>query len=536
MDRTTSGGRSNPAHSIQNLPWRASQRPQKGTLGQGEYYGNNISLTGIDIYALVDSWRSYRNDATNLQTSTASILSAEAEPFEPSSKVRQYYTPYEPLRSVHNYARYPSYRVDKPYRISNGAHERNTVEATHASKKKGKKSKKGAKEELIPSGSSANATEPVELSAAFASRYPVRSNRGLTDQAIPSIEEPIASKPHVAGLTFRRPNNKRQSRTKSPQAPETTAEYRSQAQKEPTRLSEPRKLLVVLDLNGTLLYRNKAACNKKVHVRPGVTPLLDYLFTNHVVMVYTSAMPPSAAQMVSQFLHPKHRQQLAAVWARDKLDLTEEQFANKVQVYKQLDKIWNDETIQRTAGTGSSWDQSNTILVDDSKLKALAQPHNLLQVPEYTANDDPGKAKLKLTRNQNHKTQQDILKQLEMKLEELKYQEDVSRLIRKWQTGELEVPRIPGQKIVVEENIDQKIVKEEKETTEANEKCQPLPHLLTPDSLGEVSTRDGDSVETPAQISEDDDEDRGAPLSPTRSTVSSIDEDVFGELLRGTGK
>lgn len=456
-----------------------------------------------------------------------------AQPFEPPPQARQHYQPYQPLRLVHSYARYPSYRVDKPYRVSNGTHERNVVQHNNAPKNKIKEtSKRRGMEKLLSNAAPTHMAQPVEPSAAFARRYPVRSNRGLADQPIPFIEGPSTLSVPASGPAFRQLDYKARSRTKSPVAPETTAAYRAQAQQEPARLSDPRKLLVVLDLNGTLLYRTKAGCNKKMHVRPGVTPLVDYLFTNHVVMVYTSAMPTSAAQMVSQFLHPKYRNQLAAVWARDKLDLTKEQFENKVQVYKKLDKIWDDETVQKTAGAGNRWDQSNTILVDDSKLKALAQPHNLLQVPEYTANDDPAKAQGK--RKQNHKIQQDILKQLEMKLEELKYQENVSKLIRRWQTGEIAVPKLPGQKDVVEETVDQKALKEEK-SAEATKQIQPEPHLPTPDSIGQVSTREGESVDMPVQ-SRDDEDDSGAPLSPVSSTVSSVNEDVFRELLEGTGK
>ena len=67
-----------------------------------------------------------------------------------------------------------------------------------------------------------------------------------------------------------------------------------------------------------------------------------------------------------------------------------------VQVYKDLARVWADEDIRAafaasSTATGAasreagSWDQSNTILIDDSVIKAAAQPHNLLRVPEYDA-------------------------------------------------------------------------------------------------------------------------------------------------------
>lgn len=530
--------RSDLQYSTQTPPWRATQLPHRGVTTQGEYYGRNSVLTGVDIYALVDSWRSYKNDATNLQTQAGSTLNATAEPFEPPTKApQQHYTPHEPLRSVHTYARYPSYRVDKPYRVSNGTKERNVVETNNQSKNKHRNHKKQAGlEPLVTEASSAQAAPPVQPSAAFASRYPVRSNRGLANKPLPSIEIPDPVNTPAVRIVLTQRGKDSRSRTKSPQAPETTAAYRLQAHKEPLRLSAPRKLLVVLDLNGTLLYRSR---RKSVHMRPGVTPLLDYLFSNHVVMVYTSATPDTATHLVDQFLHPKYRTQLAALWARDQLDLTKEQFAIKVQVYKRLEKIWQDESIQKTAGTGNMWDQSNTVLVDDSKLKASAQPHNLIQVTEYTAEQDPSKVQSEDKHNQRHQIQQDIMQQLQMKLEELKYQEDVSRLIRKWQTGEIAVPRLSGQEVVVEETVDQNTVKDEEDSIQAIKQVQPRPHLPTPDSIGDNSTREGDSIERPVQISDDEDEANGALLSPARSmrsTVSPIDEAVFRELLEGTGK
>jgi hypothetical protein len=105
-----------------------SQQPQKAQNTQGDYYGNS-HRAAVDIYALVDSWRSYKDDTTNLQSSTtlSSSLNAAAVPFQPAQN-GSYYKPYEPLRSVHHYTRYPTYRVDKPYRTSDGAKERQLIE------------------------------------------------------------------------------------------------------------------------------------------------------------------------------------------------------------------------------------------------------------------------------------------------------------------------------------------------------------------------------------------------------------------------
>lgn len=534
----------NPPYKPQ--PGSFNRQPQQVQHRKGDYYGD-FTEPAIDIYALVDSWRSYKDDTANLQSTVtpSSNLNATAPSFQPAQN-GSYYRPYEPLRSVHHYARYPAYRVNKPYRTSDGARERQLIEQAKKSQE-----------------------QPGSVR-----KHPVRANRDQADQPLPSIEPSnldyfirsnFLNKAHDGPQKekYKRPatRSKTPRETASPAPPSSTQQYRSQALKEPVRVDEPRKLLIILDLNGTLLYRVKAGTTK-IYMRPGVTPLLDYLFTNHVVMVYTSTMPATAQEMVNQFIHPTKRNKLAAIWARDKLDLNKDQYRSKVQVYKKLDKVWKDADIQATAGPGNRWDQTNTILIDDSKLKALAQPHNLLQVLEYTKADDPAKETDKPTQKKKHKMQVDILKQLQMKLEELKYQQDVSRLIRKWQSSEAPVPTAPGQVVSVEEDVDQKKVQQQHAGDESQEEAG-RPQLPTP-----VSLVDGDSAERPMEIL--DDEDNGglilsfssSPVSepvtkPTgsiqipgltlledakkakgeerRSSESSIDEAVFKDLLE-TGR
>ncbi|KAJ3472217.1 hypothetical protein NLG97_g11180 [Lecanicillium saksenae] len=68
------------------------------------------------------------------------------------------------------------------------------------------------------------------------------------------------------------------------------------------------------------------------------------------------------------------------------------------------------------ARSGGFWNQTNTVLVDDSSEKARSEPHNLLQIPEYDgmANEPPF-----------------VLPQVHDYINELAYQTDVSRYIRK---------------------------------------------------------------------------------------------------------
>lgn len=129
------------------------------------------------------------------------------------------------------------------------------------------------------------------------------------------------------------------------------------------------------------------------------------------------------------------------------MGLSREQYREKVQVYKRLEKVWADKIIQAKypslhAGNevvdyeGGKWDQTNTVLIDDSNLKALAQPHNLLQVPEFE--------------NANHQRgeeEKEVFADLKRKLETLLWVDDISKLIRRWQVGEVEPPPRPKTKL-----------------------------------------------------------------------------------------
>jgi len=116
-----------------------------------------------------------------------------------------------------------------------------------------------------------------------------------------------------------------------------------------------------------------------------------------------------------------------------------------------------------------------------------------LQVPEFENNapHDGGAA----LRDWQLK-EQEILKSLEQKLEELKWQVDVSRLIREWQTGKRHAPGI------VDETIDQKTHRSIQQpstgsTPAAPEHSQSSAQLLTPRSPPPSGSDDsGDEPDT----------------------------------------
>ncbi|KAJ9612525.1 hypothetical protein H2200_004122 [Cladophialophora chaetospira] len=498
----------------------------------------------IDIYAAVDSWRSYRDDTTNLQTATGSEspyspplpfgtsqqqvrpLGSQIQAQEMSSPPplgQQVYPP--PLQTMDPTAlsfrsststEHSHFTPYQPLRVSNGVAERQRIQlATNASQSLPQVQPQSQAQWQPPVQPQYQAQAQWQLSVqpqghaqgqthgqnqlpdryrlrprpeAFRSplpetrrtRYPLRQrtdeqtapySTGVADQILSSVETWGASSrfiPHARRASSRPLSTVETSGNTSPQyipqvqgasprpnwnkevpgpaAPTPTKEYKRDAEFDPVVRPEPQKLLVVLDLNGTLLVRPNKRKPQNIIVRPGVPALLDYLFRNHVVMIYSSAKPQNCAAMIDKFFLPDQRAILAAVWARDKLGLTQIQYDSKVQVYKKLEPIWQDQRIQNRAEPGKRWDHSNTVLVDDSQLKALAQPHNLLQVPEFLNNEPTDGIQAKLDWRRGEEA---IVHSVQQKLEQLKWQVSVTRLIREWQTGKRQAPG------VVDETVDQ---------------------------------------------------------------------------------
>ena len=203
--------------------------------------------------------------------------------------------------------------------------------------------------------------------------------------------------------------------------PMPTAEYLSIAELSPRPATRPQRLLLVLDLNGTLIYRQRAS--SKYTPRPSLQPFLDYCFTNHSVMIWSSATPSNVSAVCAQVFSLERRRELLGEWGRDTLDLSNAEYYAKTQVYKRLDRIWDGVALRNAhpdAARGGRWGQANTLLLDDSMLKAQAQPYNLVKVPEFTR---PG-------RHDQQEDSQEVLGQVVAYLEEARSYENVSAFVR----------------------------------------------------------------------------------------------------------
>jgi hypothetical protein len=169
--------------------------------------------------------------------------------------------------------------------------------------------------------------------------------------------------------------------------PNPTVEYIEAANEISHPLAAPRHLLVVIDLNGTLLYRPSRNHPTKFIDRPNARLFLKYCIETFHVVIWSSARLGNVNAMCNSIMTPELRKKCIAIWAREKFDLTATDFDRRVICYKRLTKLWNTKTIADThpeAYLGRKWDQTNTVLIDDSVEKAKAQPFNLIEVPEWS--------------------------------------------------------------------------------------------------------------------------------------------------------
>ncbi|KAL7913636.1 HAD-like domain-containing protein [Trichoderma velutinum] len=200
--------------------------------------------------------------------------------------------------------------------------------------------------------------------------------------------------------------------------PDPTPLYITQSLSLPSSLRSPRRILVIMDLNGTLLYRPNKRNPFNFIQRPHAREFLDYCVDTFHVAIWSSARPENVDKMVSQLLSPQQRAKCLLIWGRDKFGLSPADYSARVQCYKRLSSIWNDPKVAAShpaAAQGQRWDQTNTVLVDDSAEKGRSEPYNILQLPEFEglANEPPN-----------------VLPQVHDYLNTLCYQTNISSYIR----------------------------------------------------------------------------------------------------------
>lgn len=93
--------------------------------------------------------------------------------------------------------------------------------------------------------------------------------------------------------------------------PEPSPEYLKSARAAPCRLTHPKKLLIVMDLNGTLLVRNRASWTSIN--RPHVVKFLEYCLKHHRVAIWSSARRRNVMDMLAHLFTRQQVSQLVAI-------------------------------------------------------------------------------------------------------------------------------------------------------------------------------------------------------------------------------
>ncbi|KAE9374511.1 HAD-like protein [Stipitochalara longipes BDJ] len=199
--------------------------------------------------------------------------------------------------------------------------------------------------------------------------------------------KPQTNSPSMGSLSSQ---EKRDAKVQPSQAsggiPDPTNAYLGASNFIPQPLEEPQHLLVVIDLNGTLLFRPSRRQPTKFTARPNTRQFLRYCIETFTVVIWSSAKPENVKNMCDAILAPELRKQVVAIWGRDKFGLTKEDYETRVQCYKQLTKLWSDNKVARSHplwAAGGRWDQTNTVLIDDSIEKGRSEPFNLVEIPEF---------------------------------------------------------------------------------------------------------------------------------------------------------
>lgn len=237
------------------------------------------------------------------------------------------------------------------------------------------------------------------------------------------------------------PTARQERASKTPEPPAATNQYLQQASLQPIPSPSSRPLLVILDLNGTLIHRKHRKFPPSFAKRAGLDEFLDTLMGTYKVMIWSSSQPETVNAVCEKLFPGKKRKALVAEWGRDKFGLSKSQYKSKIQVYKTLDTIWKNRQIQASYPgavpdrDSPGWDQTNTILIDDSKLKALSEPYNILEIPEFTntaaAPNDPA-----MVAGEESIDESVIFPRVLRRLETLSRHDDVSKMLRVWSESE----------------------------------------------------------------------------------------------------
>lgn len=172
-----------------------------------------------------------------------------------------------------------------------------------------------------------------------------------------------------------------------------------------------KRILLVLDLNGTLLDRiskpgssslsekrhqhlpdpailfpDYVINKQKVYLRPFLDTFLSTIFQHFHVAAWTSATTKNMVPLVEQ-VFGEYRKDLVFAWDRNYCTLVPD--SKTFESIKDLRKIWEDDRVFSAKGSLEKlkFSETNTILLDDTDLKSRLTPRSSLSIPSYLVTD-----------------------------------------------------------------------------------------------------------------------------------------------------
>ena len=144
--------------------------------------------------------------------------------------------------------------------------------------------------------------------------------------------------------------------------------------------------LIILDLNGTLLYRqyNKSKTILRndtpdfvigyfdCYLRPGLDKFIEYIFKNYTVGIWTSATKVNAIPLINKVFE-KYLDKLEFILTREDCSDVKNSDDDHTSTKDVCKKIW------RT----SKWNELNTIIIEDSDKKHSLNKKNVVIIEEY---------------------------------------------------------------------------------------------------------------------------------------------------------
>lgn len=223
-----------------------------------------------------------------------------------------------------------------------------------------------------------------------AQTFPPEATYLIRDKAVRRLRHEMVSESKVPKSAKERRMKKVNPSAASGGIPIVLEAYRIKSESPVRLLPRAQNLLVVIDLNGTLLFRPSVKQPKRYIARPFARDFLQYCSDTFTVVIWSSARSENVQAMCETLLTPTMRQKVVAIWGRDKFGLCPSDFSLRVQCYKRLTFIWEDVDIAQSHPSyryGGRWDQRNTVLIDDSLEKGRSEPHNLILIPEFLGSD-----------------------------------------------------------------------------------------------------------------------------------------------------